>query len=85
MGVVKVPYLDKLSEPQVSAECNHENPVRGIYYICTVTLRTSVESFIDTYQHTSRGRKGLGGGGKMAKMNAWEGNVSKTNCLTKVL
>ena len=32
MGVVKVPYLDKLSEPQVSAECNHENPVSGIYY-----------------------------------------------------
>ena len=24
-------------------------------------------------------------GGKMAKMNAWEGNVSKINCLTKVL
>ena len=24
-------------------------------------------------------------GGKMAKMNAWEDNVSKINCLTKVL
>ena len=30
MGAVKVPCLDKLSEPQVSAEGNHENPVSGI-------------------------------------------------------
>lgn len=64
MGVVKVPYLDKLSEPQVSTECNHENPVSGIYYICTVTLRTLMESFIDTDQDTSRGREGWGQNGK---------------------
>ena len=32
MGVVKVPHLNKLSEPQVSTECNHENPMSGIYY-----------------------------------------------------
>lgn len=30
MGVVNVPCLNKLSEPQVIAECNHENPVSGI-------------------------------------------------------
>ena len=62
MGVVKVPCLKKLSEPQVSADCNHKNPVSGIYYALS-HLRTSVESFIDTYQDTSRGREGWGQNG----------------------
>ena len=52
----------KLSEPQVSADCNHKNPVSGIYYALS-HLRTSVESFIDTYQDTSRGREGWGQNG----------------------
>ena len=82
MGVVKVPCLDKLSEPQLSAECNHENPVRGInftmhYHIENLSGEFHIIILTCTKTHPEGGRAG----GKTAKMNAWEDNVSKINCV----